>query len=83
VTHERLRGVLAPATPLAEVDGMTLMLLSVELWSGSVFHRSAAGTGTEWRAEWKFEPGPPPAATRLTVAVGDGTRACELALPAA
>jgi hypothetical protein len=37
VTHEQLRGVLAPAAELAEVDGMTLMLLSVELWTTSVF----------------------------------------------
>ena len=37
MTHERLRGVLAPATGLATVDGMTLVLLSVELWTTSVF----------------------------------------------
>jgi hypothetical protein len=28
---------------------------------------SAAGTGSEWRAEWCFEPGAPPEATVLTV----------------
>jgi hypothetical protein len=132
VTHEQLRGVLAPATELAAVDGMTLVLLSVELWTTSVFlhlavlrtpktdeqdatyqramdawaagpregsppaqpgerltrlpltiaddagseyhptHRAAGGTATEWRAEWKFEPGPPPAATRLTITLETG-----------
>jgi hypothetical protein len=127
MTHERLRAVLAPATALAEVDGMTLMLLSVELWTTSVFlhlavlrtpetdeqdaayqraidawaagarddappaqpgerltrlpltiaddagtryhttHRGAGGSATEWRSQWKFEPGPPPTTTRLTI----------------
>jgi hypothetical protein len=30
------------------------------------------GTGTMFRADWKFEPGPPPAATQLRVEI-DGT----------
>ncbi len=132
MTHERLRGVLAPAMELAVVEGMTLVLLSVELWTTSVFlhlavlrtsetdeqdaahqramdawgagprdgdppaqpgerltrlpltladdagtryrptHRGAGGTATEWRAQWKFEPGPPPAATRMTITLGTG-----------
>lgn len=49
--RDRLRGVLAPAVELARYQPS---------------HRSAAGTGTEWRSEWKFEPGPPAEATRLT-----------------
>jgi hypothetical protein len=42
------------------------------------------GTGTEWRAEWRFEPCVPLSATRLTVTLdgADGqTHAQELALP--
>jgi hypothetical protein len=143
VTGDRVRGVLAPAAELGVVDGMTLVLLSVELWSSGVFvhlailrsaatdeldaaherafeawaagprdeappdmpgvrlghlaltvaddtgtsyrptHRAAGGSGTEWRSQWKFEPGPPPEATRLTITVGaDGReQAHELTLP--
>jgi hypothetical protein len=143
VTGERLRGVLAPAAELAFVDGMTLVLLSVELWSGGVFlhlavlrnaatdeldaaherafdgwtagrrdqapppmpgtrlgdlaltvaddtgtsyqpsHRAAGGSGTEWRSEWKFEPGAPPEATRLTITLESpgNARPLELVLP--
>jgi hypothetical protein len=47
--------------------------------------RSGGGTGTEWRSEWRFEPGVPRAATRLTVTLDgadDQQRALELALPA-
>jgi hypothetical protein len=45
--------------------------------------RSAGGTGTEWRAEWGFEPGVPTAATVLTVRLdtSDGSRlACNVPL---
>lgn len=47
--------------------------------------RSAAGTGTEWRAEWWFEPGVPKAANVLTVRLDtpEGSRrACEVPLRA-
>jgi hypothetical protein len=133
-----LIAVHAPAARIAEVDGLELMLLSVEMWTASVIihlaatetpltdrltaeqkaelerwardpHRTdlpempgallgrleltvaddvgtryqpssshAGGNGTEWRALWRFEPGVPEAATRLTVAIGDDS--LELAL---
>jgi hypothetical protein len=44
---------------------------------------SAAGTGSEWRAEWSFEPGVPPAAKVLTVRLdtSEGRRlACDVPL---
>jgi hypothetical protein len=31
---------------------------------------SAGGTGSEMRAMWRFEPGVPPQASRLTIAIG-------------
>jgi hypothetical protein len=43
--------------------------------------RSSGGTGSEWRAEWGFEPGVPTAATVLTVRLdtSEGSRlACEV-----
>jgi hypothetical protein len=40
-----LEAVLAPACPLADVDGVTLLLVSVELWTTGVFMR-LAGLGT-------------------------------------
>jgi hypothetical protein len=46
---------------------------------------SAAGTQTEWRGEWYFEPGVPKAASVLTLrldtpkgAVGPATYLCEI-----
>jgi hypothetical protein len=151
--HDVLEAVLAPAEELVDVDGITVILVSVELWTNGLFvrlaglrtdltdeldasfegamthwavaareakqtgaklppphqpgerlmrlpltvsddvgttyrslARSAGGTGTEWRSEWRFEPGVPRAATRLIVAVdgSDGRRhARELSLPAA
>src|SRR3954447_21557981 len=132
--HDALEAVLAPAQPLADVDGITVVLVSVELWTSGMFvrlaglrsaltdeldaefdgamihwgvlaedaragsanppaprqpgerlmrlpltvsddlgtaytsrNRSAGGSGTEWRSEWRFEPGVPREATRLTV----------------
>jgi hypothetical protein len=38
----------------------------------------SGGSDKEWRAQWRFEPGVPPEATRLTVAIG--AHAMELAL---
>lgn len=32
-------------------------------WTGSAF----GGTGTEWRAEWHFTPGPDPSVSTLTI----------------
>jgi hypothetical protein len=32
-------------------------------WVGSAF----GGTGTEWRAEWRFEPGPGPSVSSLLI----------------
>jgi hypothetical protein len=140
--RDQLASVLAPMLALADVDGLTLVLASVELWTSSVFlrtailrnattdeldaeheaafeqwsetaretppppqpatrlmrleltlsddvgtgyrnqGRSAAGAGTEWRAEWKFQPGAPPGATRLTLTLRgrDGEQTHELAL---
>jgi hypothetical protein len=126
---DQLTAVLAPGLALADVDGLTLVLASVELWTSSLFlrmavlrnavtdgldaeHREAferwsagdrasppppqpgarlnalpltvtddagtayvaagrasSGSGTEWRSEWKYEPGPPASATRLTLAL--------------
>lgn len=38
-THDALEAVLAPARPVADVDGLTVVLVSVELWtSGVVLH---------------------------------------------
>jgi hypothetical protein len=39
--REALQAVLAPARPLADVDGLTVVLLYVELWSGEVVLRLA------------------------------------------
>jgi hypothetical protein len=36
-THEQLEAVLAPARALADVDGLTVVLLSVELWTSGLF----------------------------------------------
>jgi hypothetical protein len=136
IPHDRLEAVLAPACPLADVGGLTLALVSVELWTSGMFvrlavlrnsvsddldaeheasmtqwaetrragagepenlpppdqpgerllrlpltlsddlgtrfesrSRSASGTGTEWRSEWRFEPGVPRTASRLTIAL--------------
>jgi hypothetical protein len=150
--RETVEAVLAPAQPLADVGGITVVLVSVELWTSGVFvrlaglrsaltdeldaefegamthwgvlatdatsvgakpppphqpgerlmrlpltvsddvgtsyrsrSRSAGGTATEWRSEWRFEPGVPRDATRLTVAL-DGANGQkhtqELRLPA-
>lgn len=150
--RDALEAVLAPARGLADVDGITVVLVSVELWTNGVFlrfaglptgltdeleadfhdkledwavrakqarksgapqpdysgepagrllrlplsitddvgtsyqacGRSAGGTGMAWRSEWRFEPGVPREARRLTVAIdgADGERhAQELALP--
>jgi hypothetical protein len=141
--RERLEAVLAPARALADVDGFTLLLVSVELWTnGPVLRlaglrnastdtldaaheaamarwaaarardvgadppelpgerlmrlplaladdagttyapgsRSGGGTGSEWRAEWRFAPAVPAAATRLTVTLdaGDERHALDL-----
>ena len=125
-----LIAVHAPAARLAEVEGVEVLLLSVELWRNGIFvhlagreseltdrllrqhkalmdrwgrdpnptevpeqpgeilgrmpltiaddigtgyfphSRSTGGTGTEWRADWQFEPGVPAGASRLTVAIG-------------
>jgi hypothetical protein len=136
--RDELIKVLAPARLLATVEGVEVLLVSVELWRthvfvhlaglgndlmdrllrehqalmerwgrdpnpseppeqpgamlgridlrisddvGTAYHpssSSAGGTGTEWRADWTFEPGVPPEATRLTIAIGPD--AMELAL---
>jgi hypothetical protein len=136
--RDELVKVLAPGRLLAEVEGVDVLLVSVELWRSHVFlhlaglqndlmdrllrehhalmerwgrdpnpteppeqpgamlgrldliladdvgtpywpcSSSAGGTDAEWRADWRFEPGVPPAATRLTIAIGDD--AMELAL---
>lgn len=143
-TRDVLEAVLAPARELADVDGITVMLVSVELWRKGVFlrfaglptrltdeleadfqdklqewavraqearkagaplpdwtgepagrllglplsvsddmgtqyqacGRSAGGVDMAWRSEWRFEPGVPREATRLTVAIesSDGQR---------
>jgi hypothetical protein len=148
--HDLLQAAFAPARALVDADGLTVVLVSVELWTSGVFVRlaglrsgvtdeldtqydvsmtqwherqpaaraaglrppspsqpgerlahlplwiaddvgtrydrhgtSAGGTGTEWRAEWRFAPGVPRDATRLTVAVepDDGAaHAVDLAL---
>lgn len=135
--NDVLEFALAPAAPLADVEGITVILTTVELWTSATFvrlaglrnahtdeldarfkedmegwvpyaranqvsgssgrrpppqpgeilmrlpltlcddtgttyaapSRSAGGSGTEWRAEWRFEPGVPRQATRLTVTV--------------
>jgi len=132
--HDVLEFAFAPAAPLADADGITVILTTVELWTsgtfvrlaglrsahsdeldarfeedlagwvkyapadpasgathprqpgelltrlpltlsddvGTLYHspgRLAGGTGTEWRAEWRFEPGVPQQTTRLTVTV--------------
>jgi hypothetical protein len=54
VPAERLRAVLCPAVALAEVDGVSVMLVAVELWTSTVIVR-VAGTGG---------PEPEPAAGR-------------------
>ncbi|HEX7300411.1 MAG TPA: hypothetical protein VF257_15540 [Solirubrobacteraceae bacterium] len=151
--HDQLEAVLAPARPLADVDGLTIVLVSVELWTSGLLvrlaalrnalsdeldanygasmmlwaetrqergpepevphvpvplqpgdrllrlpltlfddvgtrfssrSRSAGGTGAEWHSEWRFEPGVPQTASRLTIALegDDGHRYVqELALP--
>jgi hypothetical protein len=136
--RDELVGVLAPGKLLGEVEGIEVLLVSVELWRTHVFVRlaglqndlmdrllrehkalmerwgrdpnpteppeqpgailgridltladdagtqffpsstSAGGSDTEWRADWRFEPGVPPTATRLTVAIG--SQSLELAL---
>ena len=149
---DELETVLAPARSLADVDGITVLLVSLEMWTswvsvrlaglpseltdeleagfqnkleewaaqtkqareagskeprladqpgnrlmqmplsleddlGTLYqahHRSAGGTGTEWRSEWRFEPGVPREATRLNVTLqgSDGRRHVqELPLP--
>ncbi len=38
-THDALEAVLAPARPVADVDGLTVVLIAVELWtSGLILH---------------------------------------------
>ena len=38
-THDALQAVLAPARPVADVDGLTVVLVAVELWTtGLVLH---------------------------------------------
>jgi hypothetical protein len=40
-THDALEAVLAPACALADVDGLTVLLVSVELWTSCVVLRLA------------------------------------------
>src|SRR4051794_9075847 len=52
----RLEAVLAPASPLADVDGVTLLLVSVELWTRGVFLRMAGmGTAHTQRLDEEFQ----------------------------
>jgi hypothetical protein len=90
-THEALaareRGDAARPEP-PEDPGVVLirapLIVSDDL--GTVYRStsaSAGGTGTEWRAEWAFEPGVPVAATVLTVRLNtsDGAGlACDVPL---
>ena len=131
VPYDVLEMVLSWPEPLADVDGVTVVIASVELWTAGVVvrlagmrspqtdqldaahrletthwaagyaergtappaqpgavlidsplelsddlatvyrshARSAGGTGTEWRAEWHFEPGVPLEASLLRVAI--------------
>lgn len=48
--HDALEAVLAPARGLADVDGITVVLVSVELWTGWVSVRFA-GLPTEFTDE--------------------------------
>ncbi|GAA4445827.1 hypothetical protein [Phytohabitans houttuyneae] len=43
------------------------------------------GTGSEWRGEWSFRPGPPPAARTLHVEAADsaGHHTMSIAIPPA
>ena len=149
--HELLELTLIPDRALADVDGVTIVIRAVEIWTSKLllrigalqsaftdrldaehkaempawlatrhdkdhtdrrrvprqpgerlndlplgisddvgthyrsFNRSAGGSGTEWLAQWRFEPGVPPEATTLTIALeGDPAdrQTVELPLPA-
>jgi hypothetical protein len=52
--HDALQAVLAPAQPLADVDDITVVLVSVELWTSGMFVR-LAGLRTELTDELDAE----------------------------
>lgn len=63
-----------PNPPAQPGEILTAIALSITDDVGTSYRsrsRQAAGTGTEWDAIWRFGPVPPPAATRLWVAIDD------------
>jgi hypothetical protein len=63
-------GAARPEPPEQPSEVLSRVPLIVRDEFGTAYRRkgvSAGGTGSEWRAEWCFEPGVPAAATVLTV----------------
>jgi hypothetical protein len=83
ITRERA-GATRPEPPQQPGSVLSRVRLDVSDDLGSAYRItacSAAGTGSEWRADWSFEPGVPPAAKVLTVLLdtSEGRRlACDV-----
>jgi hypothetical protein len=70
--HREGREVRPPDQPAERILGFDLHVTD-DLGTGYEVRSSArGGSGTMFHADWTFAPGPPDAARRLTVRIGDG-----------
>jgi hypothetical protein len=70
--HREAREGEAPEDPGARILGLDLFVTDDVGTSYKLFSAARGGTGTMFRADWIFAPGPPETARRLNVRVAHG-----------
>jgi hypothetical protein len=70
--HRNGRVGKTPEQPGERVFGLDLVVTDDAGTDYRLYSATRGGTGTMFRADWTFTPGPPDSARRLNVRVGDG-----------